>query len=699
MQKKIDRPIVLVPQLMFFGKKPLPAMPSLLDSLFGTSQRPGKLRKIVTLVRHPGRIFVELSQPLNLRQWLEQSVSTEKTIDYQALQLRRRLLLQHNRHRQSITGPVLKSGEELKESILTSDRIRTFIRKQADARQEPIYKIRKKADGYLDEIAARYSPAVIRVMSSVVGWIVNSMFDGAVVDKAGLSQVKAMSMNGPLVLVPCHKSHIDYLILSYVLYHNNMPCPHIAAGKNLSFWPLGPIFRGGGAFFLRRTFRGAVLYSRIFSAYIHKLLEEGFNIELFIEGGRSRTGKLLMPKLGLISILLDAYRNGACEDMTFVPVYIGYDRIIEEHAYVHEVEGGKKEDENLSQVIRARRFLKKRYGKIYINFHTPISIRDLLADNPEPLERMAQKDVNALCRNLGWRIINAIDKETVVTPHGLVAAAALNIPRPRFTQEELMEAVNTYLTFASANNAKLADTIILNPDGAMEYAIDRYLSRKLLEKAPGDKDLPDDQADFTVNPAKRSLLEYYKNNCISYFVPAAFTALAILRRDAFQFNAADLHNEYHFFQDFFKYEFAFDLDRPPVHYVRKTIKAFIDDAILMPHPTIPDSYQITSSGYRKLKLFAAFLKPYFQSYLVVLHFLRTNRKEKMEIKDKLKKIQNLGLQMVKNREIDLVESVSKVNYANGLSYFSAKGCKDHEDGARITRFETTIQADLNLLES
>jgi glycerol-3-phosphate O-acyltransferase len=699
MQKKIDRPIVLVPQLMFFGKKPLPAMPSLLDTLFGTSQRPGKLRKIVTLVRHPGRIFVELSQPLNLRQWLEQSVSTEKTLDYQALQLRRRLLLQHNRHRQSITGPVLKSGEELKESILTSDRIRTFIRKQADARQEPIYKIRKKADGYLDEIAARYSPAVIRVMSSVVGWIVNSMFDGAVIDKAGLSQVKAMSMNGPLVLVPCHKSHIDYLILSYVLYHNNMPCPHIAAGKNLSFWPLGPIFRGGGAFFLRRTFRGAVLYSRIFSAYIHKLLEEGFNIELFIEGGRSRTGKLLMPKLGLISILLDAYRNGACEDMTFVPVYIGYDRIIEEHAYVHEVEGGKKEDENLSQVIRARRFLKKRYGKIYINFHTPISIRDLLADNPEPLERMAQKDVNALCRNLGWRIINAIDKETVVTPHGLVAAAALNIARPRFTQEELMEAVNTYLTFASANSAKLADTIILNPDGAMEYAIDRYLARKLLEKAPGDKDLPDDQADFTVNPAKRSLLEYYKNNCISYFVPAAFTALAILRRDAFQFNAADLHNEYHFFQDFFKYEFAFDLDRPPVHYVRKTIKAFIDDAILMPHPTIPDSYQITSSGYRKLKLFAAFLKPYFQSYLVVLHFLRTNRKEKLEIKDKLKKIQSLGLQMVKNREIDLVESVSKVNYANGLSYFSAKGCRDHEDGARITRFETTIQADLNLLES
>jgi glycerol-3-phosphate O-acyltransferase len=699
MQRKIDRPIYLVPQLMFFGKKPLPAMPSLVDTFFGTSQQPGTLRKIVTLFRHPGKIFVEISQPLNLRQWLAQPVHADKTVSYQALRLRRQLLLQHNRHRQSITGPVLKSSQELKESILTSDRIQAFIKKHAASRQEPIYKIRKNAADYIDEIAARYSPSMIRFMSTVVGWIINSMFDGAVIDKAGLAPVKAMSRKGPLILIPCHKSHIDYLILSYVLYHNNMPCPHIAAGKNLSFWPLGPIFRSGGAFFLRRTFRGAVLYSRVFSAYIYKLLEEGFNIELFIEGGRSRTGKLLMPKLGLISILLDAYRKGACEDMIFVPVYIGYDRIIEEHAYIHEVEGGKKEDENLSQVIRARRFLKKRYGKIYINFHEPISTRELLAADPTPLHRMTQKEVNALCRKLGWRIINAIDKQTVVTPHGLVAAAILNLLKSRFTREELMEVVETYLTFALQQKAKLADTIVVNSDAAMENAVDHYLSRKLIEKVSRDKDLPENQIDFMVSTGKRSLLEFYKNNCISYFIPAAFTALAILKKDAFQFSATDLHIDYAFFQDFFKYEFAFDLDRPAVHYVRKTIKSFIDDAMLMPHQTIPDSYQITSSGYRKLKLFAAFMKPYFESYRVVLHFYRSNRKEKLETKDKLKKIQQLGFQMVKNKEIDLIESVSRINYANGLSFFSTNGIKNPTDEERIAHFDALIQTHLNLLGS
>ena len=691
LQKEIDRPIFLVPQLMFFSKKPAPSIPTLIDTLFGTSQRPGTLRKLATLFRHPGKTFVELSHPLNLRQWLAQSGHPEKTVDHLALSLRRQLLLQHNRHRQSITGPVLKSNEELKEAILTSERIRSFIEKHAQSRQEPIQKIRKKADGYLDEIAARYSPSMIRVLSGIVGWIINSMFDGAVIDHGGLGRVKTMSRKGPLVLIPCHKSHIDYLILSYVLYHNNMPCPHIAAGKNLSFWPLGTIFRAGGAFFLRRTFRGAVLYSRVFAAYIHKLLEEGFNVELFIEGGRSRTGKLLMPKLGLISMLLDAFRNGACDDMIFVPVYIGYDRIIEEHAYVHEVEGGKKEAENLSQVLRARRFLKKRYGKIYINFSDPISIRDLLADHQDSFDRLPQKEVNALCRNLGWRIINAIDRQTVITPHGLVAGAILNTTHPRFTKHDVLESAGTYLGYATRIGAKLADTILLNADGALTNAVDHYLARGLIERAPGDKELPEDEADFVVSPAKRSLLEFYKNNSISYFVPAAFSALAILDKDAFQFNAADLHTTYTFFQDLFKYEFAFDQDRPAVHHVRKTIKAFIDDALLMPHPTLPDSYQISSKGYRKLRMFAAFLKPYFESYLVVLHFLRTNRKEKLDAKERLKKIQQLGLQMLKNREIDLAESVSKINYANGLSYFNNNGIKDHEDEVRIDHYQSLIE--------
>ena len=354
LQEMTDQPVYIIPQIVSFGKNPMKATPSLTDIIFGTPDNPGILRKIATLFKHPEKIIVEISDPINLKQFIESEEMRGRSIKYRSLVIRRDLLLQLNRHRQSIIGPVLKSREELKESILTGARFQEFLSGYSKSRNLPAAQIRKEVNGYIEEIAANYNIAIIRVLAAIVGWIINTMFDGHTINTEGMNKVKNMSMKGPLILIPCHKSHIDYLILSYLLYHNNMPCPHIAAGKNLSFWPMGPLFRSGGAFFIRRTFRGAALYSRVFSEYIFKLLEEGFNIEFFIEGGRSRTGKLILPKLGLLSILLDAYKKGACKDMIIAPIFIGYDRVIEESSYLDELEGGQKEPESFAQVIKAR---------------------------------------------------------------------------------------------------------------------------------------------------------------------------------------------------------------------------------------------------------------------------------------------------------------------------------------------------------
>jgi glycerol-3-phosphate O-acyltransferase len=508
-----------------------------------------------------------------------------------------------------------------------------------------------------------------------------------------------MSQQGPLILIPCHKSHIDYLIMSYVLYQNRMPCPHIAAGQNLSFWPMGVVFRAAGAFFLRRSFRGAVLYSRVFSEYIYKLLEEGFNIEIFIEGGRSRSGKLLMPKLGFLSILLNAFKSGACEDMIFVPVHIGYDQILEEGAYLHEIGGGKKEPENLSQIIKARRFLKQRFGKIYINFHEPISLNALLNDYGTSLAEMPQKTQNALCRDLGWRVINAIDRVSVVTPHSLVAAAILNSPSKRFSGKELFAILDTYLKLLSTQKAKLTDTLLMDHQRACEQALESYLQRKIIELPDGEKGMPGEIAQYHLPPAQRLQLEYYKNNCIAYFVPIAITAMAILSKDAFQFSSTDLHDRYDSLKEIFKQEFAFDADRNAAIHVRKTIKAFIDQAILMPHRSMPETYQITSSGLRNLKLFARFLKPYFESYLVVLQFFRQTPRNKARGKDRLKKMLGIGKTMLKQGEIELTESLSKINFENGISFFTSRKVKGAEDDKVIKEHEELIRNYLQFIQS
>ena len=380
---------------------------------------------------------MKYQHPVNLQLFLNSPENRDLSEEQQALMLRRNLLLQINRHRQSITGPMRKSIEEVKESILTNQRLKSYMDLHAEKRNIPLWKVRKKADAYLDEIAAKQNAGLLRFAEVTVGWILNTMFQGVSYNEDGLNRVKTMAQKGPLVFVPCHKSHVDYLMLPYLMYIKNMPVPLIAAGKNLSFWPMGPVFRALGAFFLRRTFKGNVLYAKVFGEYIHKLLEEGFNLKVFIEGTRSRTGKLIMPKLGFLSILLNAYKNGACEDLVFAPVYIGYDRVLEEKSYLHEVEGGKKEDENFLQVLNARKFLKNRYGKIYIKFNDPISLNTILAQDNLTLAEMSQKDQNALCRNLGHRIINAINTVTVVTPHALVASALLNSTKKLLTYKRI----------------------------------------------------------------------------------------------------------------------------------------------------------------------------------------------------------------------------------------------------------------------
>jgi glycerol-3-phosphate O-acyltransferase len=669
-----------------------------IDILFGPEDKPGNIRRLYTMTKNPGRVFVEVSEPLNLKQYLQSAQIRHQSTEYQSLVLRRDLVVQLNRHRQSITGPVRKSREELKESILTSGRFQRFMDTYAANRKIPIQEVHRKADVLIKEIAANYKPGFIKIAARIVDWITRVMFDGVAINHMVLNKVKNMSHKGPLVLIPCHKSHIDYLILDYVLYCNNMQVPHIAAGKNLSFWPMGPIFRCGGAFFLRRSFGGAVLYSKVFAEYVHKLLEEGYNIEQFIEGGRSRTGKLLMPKLGLLSILISAFKSGACEDMIIVPVYIGYDRIIEEKSYLHELGGGQKEPENFFQLIRARKFLKKRHGKIYIQFDEPISLNQLLSRYNQPLGQMTSKEKNALIRNLGYRVLNAINRVTVVTPHAVVASAILNFSKETFAFSELIDVNAIYLKHLTFHNAKLADTLVSDRRRAFELVIDSYSQRKFIERIDKDKKEEDSEQHFSINEDRRPYLDYYKNNCITFFIPAAYTAMAILQKDTFRFSAAELHGGYAFWQSFFKYEFAYDVDSSPEFNVRKTIKTFIDDGIVTPHQTLPDTYDVTPMGFRKLKLFALFLKTFLESYWIVLNYFMRNPQKSAKPKDHLKKITDRGNRMYKRKEVDRKEALSKVSYQNAVELFTSRGIRGTEDTERIKIYAVAIQNALKHLQ-
>ena len=356
---------------MFFSKLPESSRPSLLDIFFGSHQQPGRLRRLFTLFNKPKTIFIEASDPIDIKRYVGSKKNLDRSTNDLTLELRRKLLRQINAHRKSITGPTVKRPEEIKHELLTGEGLSQFMASYAKRKGVGIFAAHREALGYVDEIAAKYSPSFIDIAHRILRYFLNTLFESVTFNAERLSQIKRSARKGPIIFMPAHKSHMDSLLLLYTLHDNHMPCPLTFAGKNLAFWPMGPLFRRGGAFFVRRSFKGAVFYAKVFSAYIDQVLKEGFNIAVYIEGTRSRSGKLLTPQLGMLSILLQAFFSGACQDLIFVPVFIAYDRIPDEGAYLHEISGGKKSPESFRQMLKAKAIFQNRYGSVNINFGYP----------------------------------------------------------------------------------------------------------------------------------------------------------------------------------------------------------------------------------------------------------------------------------------------------------------------------------------
>ena len=697
LQRTMDRPICLIPQVLFFSKKPASTMPTLIDIFFGSPQKPGKWRRLATLFNKPGNIFIETGDPVNLKHFLGLPQNHERSDAYLGLKLRRDLLSHINATRKSITGPTVKMPEEIRQDILTSEELRQFMVTYARRREIKIFDAHREAMGYVDEIAANYSPAFINLAHRLLKPFLGTVFESVTFNKEMLTRIKRMARNGPIVFVPAHKSHMDSLLLLYTLYDNHMPCPHTFAGINLAFWPMGSLFRRGGAFFVRRSFKGAVFYAKVFSAYIFQLLKEGFNIAVYIEGTRSRSGKLLQPQLGMLNILLHAFFEKSCPNLIFVPVFISYDRIPDENTYLHEISGGKKSPENFRQMLKAKAMLKKRYGSVHINFGQPLDLNGVLAEQGLYGNRITAKEQNRLCRDIGAQLMHAIDRQSVVTPQSLIAGALLSGAKEIVTRKELMFRIDASMSLLVAQDAHLADSLAQGHQAAVEGALRHYRGRKFIQGIDTPSKGQEQQDAWRIVENRRNALDYYKNISIYHFIPTALTAMAVLAKDAFQFSAADLHDTYRHLQDLLSEEFNPDPIHPPAFIVRKTIKAFIDNAILVPHPIMPDTYNLSSEGFRKLVFFAGYIEPFLESYRTALVYFSKNRRNHHDRSKMLKKMLNIGNRMLRQSEIRLRESISKANYDNATNFLAKHGIRGSEDEEKIRVWNDTLQRYQNLI--
>ena len=670
-QKTCDRPIFIVPLVLLYSRRPEGRQRwGPLEFFLGKKKDFGFLRKMISSIRGNPHAVIETGEPLNVLEILPELSQDLWRKRKQVFELRRTLIDSVDEIKRAVVGPIIKSKLEMKEIILHHPRLEAMMQRRARATSQEIWRVRVEADSYLNEIAATYSVTFIQIASKIFNWVWNNVFDGVELDSESLQKVKRAARHHTLVYIPCHKSHMDYLLLSQLLYTNNLYAPFIAAGKNLSFWPLGAIFRMGGAFFIRRSFKGVKFYAEVFALYVKTMVQLGHNIEFFIEGGRSRTGKLVLPKLGLLAILIQAVEEGFCDDLVFVPTSICYDRIPEVESYLKEITGGPKEEENIGQLVRVRRVMRKRYGRAYIKFAEPISLRGYLERHNHDVGRMAPKERHAMYRHFAYRMIHYINQESMVTPFALAASALLAQARHGVSKAEFLEISQTFHDFIAARGVGLSKTM-KHLEASLQDSLRNMERSKLIGKLKDEDDDLEEEV-FTLEDNKRPALEYYKNNIIHFLLPAAYVSTSILAQQTFRFSMSQVLEDVTFIKNFFKFEFVYDNELSDEDLVGDVVRIFENMGFLHPFGEGDQPFILAHKGLRASHAFHGLLRNYFEGYWLVLRGLRYLQKNGFSEKDFIKKILGLGQKALKLGLVERPECVSKIIFDNALKLYVEK---------------------------
>ena len=436
----------IIPVSVFWGQTPA-SESSPWKLLFADSWAvTGRLRRLLTVLILGRKTRVQFSAPIHLRELVQHNKGHERTV-----RMAQRLMRVHFRNlKTAVIGPDLSHRRNLVKGLVHAPLVRQAIAEEAQRENLPLAKAEAQALRYGNEIASDYTYTAIRFLEVVLSWFWNKIYDGIKVNH--IEQVQGIAPGHEVIYVPCHRSHIDYLLLSYLLFRNGLTPPHIAAGINLNMPVLGPLLRRGGAFFMRRTFKGNPLYTSVFNEYMHTLFTKGFPVEYFVEGGRSRTGRMLQPKTGMLAITVRSFLRSSRTPIVFVPVYIGYERVLEGRTYLGELRGASKKKESIFDIFKVIGALKKqKFGQVAVNFGEPIKLAEFL-EQEQPGWRQQElapsyrpEWLSQTTNRLGEKVARHLNEAAAINPVNLVALALLSTTRLALDEQAMARVLDLYL--------------------------------------------------------------------------------------------------------------------------------------------------------------------------------------------------------------------------------------------------------------
>jgi len=711
-RRSADR-VLLVPQVFVWSRSAGSRSLNLADALFGPSEWPGNVRAIAQFLGNWRHATLRAGDPVDLKEFLarEGDGATDEVL---VRRLTYTLLRRLERERRAILGPARKPIDRVREEVIRSPKLQKVIADMAGEGAKERAVIGARARAMLHELEGGLDMNAIAALEPVVANAAARMFSAVEVDEAGIDQLRELAKEGTLVLLPSHKSHMDYVVLAWVLYRHKLPLPLIAAGDNLNFFPMGPILRRAGAFFIRRSFGSDRLYAAVVDAYVRRVLRDGRGLEFFLEGGRSRTGKLLPPKVGLLSMAVDAALGVPTRTTWFCPISIGYERFVEEKAFVRELSGGEKQKENVRGLVRSIDVLVGHYGRLSVQFGKPLSLGEVLQEldgssKREGLTAMSPARRRAVVTRLAYRAMNEINAVTAVTAGSLVATALLAHNRRGLPHAELVATCERLARTLKHRGARFSSSLAdsHHPGGirgaALREAVDLFVRAGNVQAHQVGAHVI-----YVVEPERRMSLDLAKNGIVHFFVARALIATAVLAAPGPPLLLATARERVLSLSRLFKYEFMFRADATFERIFDEEIAAMtadgeLDRLVLGSSEGAVGVAPHEDDGRQQIDLYARLLENFVEGYRVAARGLAVLLRGPLASRDVVRRAITTGRQMFLAGEIGRPEAVSRPALENAYASFVDQGyiarsddklwlTESYETASAVATIESRIEA-------
>jgi glycerol-3-phosphate O-acyltransferase len=566
--------ILIVPVSVFWGRGPKKSEGFWSRFFADEGVKSNLFSRALSIIFNGRSTMVRFGDPVSLKQFATEG----QTAQYLTRKLTRVLHVHFARTRLVMIGPNQLSPKRLAEDLIKTDIVQRAIQREVKRNKLSTAESEKQAKAYAVEIAAVINIRAAIVLEKILGWLWNKLYDGIVLHH--FKRVERLSRKHQIVYVPSHQSHMDYLVLSYALFTRGLAPPHVAAGINLNIPIVGPWLRRCGAFFLRRTFKGNILYGAVFEAYMGYLASSGTAVEYFVEGGRSRTGRKLKAKPGLLAMSVRSYLRDHKRSVVFLPVNFAYEKLVEGETYVNELSGKPKKSESVMGVLRSFKALKNRFGQVHVNFGSPIYLDQLIESEYPQWRREDCADnkelVSTIVSKLGSKIMSGINEATHVNAMGLLAMALLNSSDQSMSEASLMQQLEIYLTLLeAAPYSNDVTRIQLTAKEIIAYG-EEFGTVKRKSADSGHT--------LYVEGSDAVLMTYFRNNIVHLFVLPSFIACCFLSHQSLK--PKQVVHWFRLVYPFIKDELSMHWSNRQITYTaNKVIASLIDQGLIKQLPS------------------------------------------------------------------------------------------------------------------